>query len=225
MSDPFVFYFVLSARKMFEPPNIGALSHLNHLYGANPEGINGGAGSFVVIGSEYEELSLAQKGRYLRVRSTFERKTPGTSVTAEYPALRNVIPDMVLQAERPAQASSMPSGLLYVEHQEPFSMHRFVSRQHMVYGFGMWSDTHEVFVLTNLENYDILLASVPTRTFWLQRMRAMENANITVNTERVCSRWSRWVRESKVLTHPSMRFALLESQLMPPEIFPNSSTR
>lgn len=116
-------------------------------------------------------------------------------------------------------ADSLSPGLVYVEHKVPFGLHRILTNNALLYAYGLWTPQHEVLVFTNAENYDVLIQASTQqpghKTPWLYRMRPSANANVTVNTQRVCSRWARWVRESTVLAHSSERFSLLEASLFP----------
>lgn len=207
----FFLYVVLSAKSAFDPYELGAGVH-SHLALTVTNHTDSTAGTaYLLTQTKPLPFSLPQKGRSLRAWHNFD-SSPDSLLT--------IIPSLVQDpTERPAQADKLPPGLVYVEHKSPFGLHRILTRNALLYAYGLWTPQHEVLVFTNAENYDTLVQSAAHqpghRTAWLYRMRPTANANVAVNTQRVCSRWARWVRESAALAHSSERFSLLEASLFP----------
>lgn len=206
----FFLYVVLSAKTEFSPVDLLVHRPPIHLHTCGHAAIGAGT-SYVIASHVPSSFMLPQKGRTLNVWSNMEG--------ADDAAFRSSIVKMTQeQADVPEEAALLPPGLLFVEHKQPFGLHRVVTRDSALYGFGLWTDQHEVLVLTNVENYDTVLQFAQPRDLWIYRMRPTMQANVTVNTARVCSRWARWVRNSAVLSHSSVRFAALEATLFPPVV-------
>lgn len=200
--NSFYLYLVLSAKEAFDPMSLGLHRDAAHVTPCS--GFAFGAGtSFLVTERAPEEFSMPQKGRTLKVWSNLAN--PTADIVKHLAAL---VSDP--NAQLPP---ALTPGLLYIEHQTPFSMHRVLTKDAMLYAHGLWTNQHEVLVLTNVENYDLLVQLAQPRNLWLHRMRPEANANVTVNTQRMCSRWARWVRDSTVLAHSSERFSSLETAL------------
>lgn len=202
----FLLYFALRARTRFDPSELSLPVDLTPTL-IDHTGVPAGS-AHLYTARPLDTYSIPLKGRSPRVYQTLS----DPSVLPRY------IPEITLESE--PNLSALPTGLLYLEHRLPFGVHRLVTSNVNIYGYGLWSPDHEVLVLTDIENYDTLLRASPVNRrdstqFWTHRMRPVSHANITLNTSRVCKRWVRWVYESQQLVHPSQRFAALEQALFP----------
>lgn len=203
--NAFYLYVVLSAKVDFDPRDLGVHRAPFSVLPCAHLGVGAGT-CYAVTASPTAKFLMPQKGRAMQVWTSMEGIDPLM--------LRKTIAHLAQdQTAYPPESESLPPGLIYLEQSAPFGMHRLLTRSSNLYGFGVWSQHHEILVLTNVENYDLMLQTAQPRDLWIYRMRSTLQANIAVNTSRVCSRWARWVRESAILSHSSVRFAALESSL------------
>lgn len=109
-----------------------------------------------------------------------------------------------------------PGATLLIEQSAPFGMFTVAFRNSGLRVFGVYSEHQDVLVLTDVDNYDVVLESTKRSgraadKSWVYRFRNYESGSFVLNTRRLCSRWASWKNSS--LPTSAERFAVLESRL------------
>lgn len=182
---PFVFYLVLRADRRWEP--IDPRSVLGVHSALHEQVTQAQLSPFVGNSYLYSEAETAavfvpQKGRSLSMLATGPLNQ----------SQQDWVLSCVLRPGEPTKRPQLP-GYVYINQQAPFSSHLFLTGGSSLFFCGLYSNHHDVLVVTNIDNFDDLLSrSTAGTAYWLHRFKTRAPVNVAINTYRVCKRWARW---------------------------------
>lgn len=104
-----------------------------------------------------------------------------------------------------------PSSCRVLVQSKPFHLAHFETNAKQLSLYGLHNDTCELLCISDVSNLDEVLAHQMPGRYWHQRLVSISLGDLSINTQRVFSRWQRWVTQGLSL---SQRYAALEASLI-----------
>ena len=205
-TSSFLLYLVLAARHRFELPHLLFNPPWDFTHRGEPENSDHMVGKTFLYGSrDPVPLFVPQRNRALRVFSV----VPDTEAS-RVPSYAIAMTAGTVSQVRP------PQGLVLATQTMPFLAHYLHVSQFPIYPYGVWSAGVELFVLTDIENFDLMVNQTsPGQGDWHSlRMRSITDGSVNLSIQRIIPRWNRWTRESAILVSPAARFQALERYIL-----------
>lgn len=158
-----------------------------------------------------EEVFYPSKGREINVHS-LSNVADKTSILETCATLLTSSEDSSLRERLDLSLLSDSPELLAIHQTRPYTFTSVISKNTSVYFLGVYSETFEALLWSNIEGLEEQFVANPNTNYWFYRFAPRRDFAILLNPKRLASRWFRY-SQSTLMKDSAKRFQALEKAL------------